>query len=124
MLLAAGAVVQALFWVRHDWPAHLVAGGALALGVSASAPRRTAPWAGPVGFAAVLAVAVLTELTVFDPFDPVDIAVTVVGALLVAAAGIDVALAAPHERRGVLCWAAVLIGASLCYRFGLDTRRG
>jgi hypothetical protein len=122
VLLAAAAVVQALFWVRHDWPAHLVAGGAMSLGVFAVSPRRVASWTGPLGFVAVLAAAVLTELTVFNPFDPVDIAVTVLGSLFVAGAGADVALAPRRHRRCVLQWSALLIGASLVYRFGLDPR--
>jgi len=120
VLVIAAAVVQAIFWVRHDWPAHLVAGGMMSLAVAASLPKRVASWAGPLGFLAVLVAAILTELTVFDPFDPVDIAITVLGSLLVASAAADVTLASRLERRVVLRWAAALIVASLAYRFGFE----
>ena len=114
--------MQVLFLYRHDWPAHLVAGGGVVLGVAALVPRRLGAWAGPIGVGVVLVLGIITELTVFGPFDVVDVAVTLVGALLAAAAADEVAAAVPLHRRSALQWGLLVVGAALAYRFGLDPR--
>ena len=118
VLVGVAVVVQLVFPYRHDWPAHLVAGGGLVLIVASAVPRRFSTAAGLVGYGVVFSFGWITERLVFGPPDTVDVAFTLAGALVAFQAAGDIAGGAAPLRRAGVAWGAALIVVGLAFRYG------
>ncbi|HEY4377056.1 MAG TPA: hypothetical protein VGM93_07845 [Acidimicrobiales bacterium] len=124
-LLAAAVLVQLVFPYRQDWPAHVVGGGAVVLICGGFFPRRIGPWFEPAALGCVVALSILTELTIFSPFDVMDVSFTLVGALIVAAGGGgDLLSCSRRQRRTAITCSVVMIVGALVYHYGLPAWPG
>jgi hypothetical protein len=116
-LLAAGVLVQVAVPTRHDWAAHVVGGGALAMLLLVALPARAHRDARSTGAVLVLVavMAWLLEETVFGPFDVVDVAFTAAGALVVDPSCRDDLV--HHNRRTLGAVSVGLLACALAYRY-------
>ncbi len=123
LLTVTGLVVQLSLPFRHDQPAHLVAGGALVLFVTAAiSPERFQRFEPVLDlwiFSVVLGVSCVTEATVLGPFDIVDISFTLAGAF-VALAGVPELVRMSATTRRSTAWMCIgLAAGALAYRYVL-----
>lgn len=116
-LLGIALLVQVVFPYRHDWPAHLVAGGGVVLVVAALLPSRLAPAAGVLGYVVVLALGWISEHSFLGPPDWMDVVFTVAGALITYQAASEIARGNWPRRREAVAWGLVLIVLALAYRY-------
>lgn len=119
VLVGAAAAIQLLFAYRHDWPAHLVAGGAGVVVVAACTPRRAGRWAGLLAFVAMAILGGASERTLVGPPDMVDVSFTLAGALLCIDAASDVSSGGRATRGAAAALGVSLVVLSLAYRYGI-----
>lgn len=120
VLLVAAGFVQAVFPYRHDWPAHLAAGGGGVLVLAGLAPARLGRSIVPVAYLAIVGLGWLTEHLVFGPPDPVDVAFTLAGTLLTLVAAPEVVTSMRPARRSAATWGVAVIVVSLAFRYGMS----
>lgn len=122
VLIAASLVVQLLVPYRFDLPAHVAAGGGVALlaaVVLGPGIARRASAVFPVLVVGVAAVAAFAaESAVLGPFDLVDLVFSLLGSLLVTPSAEDLAALPVRDRLRLAAAAMTLVAFALQYRYG------
>lgn len=116
-VLGAGCAVQLVFLTRYDWVAHVLAGGAIGIALSAVLHTRVGPWAQPIAETVALLGAIASELIVTGPLDPSDVAFTLVGALLVTGPLREASDGPPWPT--AVGWGLALLAAAYYYHYGI-----
>lgn len=120
LILIAALLLQVVFPYRHDWPAHLAAGGGGVLVIAAVTPSRVRRWVGPLAYSMMAVLGGITEHLYFGPPDLVDVSFTLAGSLVTLDAAMSISSAGATTRRRAAAWGTALIVASLGYRYSMS----